>query len=248
MKKFLLLLGILLICGAGYLIYLFGFKDYNVADAEVDILTKEEYVIELADGSKIILDKNGNLLRHLQEGDEAVKTEKFRKGMPYSESSDLAVASVTSENTKTGDEKDSAAKGTDSKTGHYDKASNSAKSQKEGITVKDIEKKYEPAIADIERQANNSLNNLIDLAKNEYLEMEANDQKISYPYFYNKYSAAASKLEKRTDQIFYAVMDIMEQDLKSKNLPTSLSDTLSKKYESRKAQLRKDILKQTAGL
>ncbi|WKA57708.1 hypothetical protein QWY16_14545 [Planococcus shenhongbingii] len=231
MKKFLLLLGILLICGAGYLVYLFGFKDYNVADAEVDTLTKEEYVIELADGSKIILDKNGNLLRHLQEGDEAVKTEKFREGMPYSESSDLAVAAVISENMKTGTEEDTA-----------------AKTQKESITVKDIEKKYEPAIAEIERQANNSLNNLIDLAKSEYLEMEANDQKISYPYFYNKYSAAASKLEKRTDQIFYAVMDVMEQDLKSKNLPTSLSDTLSKKYESRKAQLRKDILKQTAGL
>ncbi|QDY44741.1 hypothetical protein FK545_02105 [Planococcus glaciei] len=98
MKKILMLFGIVLICSAGYLIYLFGFKDYNVADAEVDSLTKEEYVIELADGSKIILDAHGNLIRHLQGNDEAVQTEKFREGMPYSETTDPEVASVSSEN------------------------------------------------------------------------------------------------------------------------------------------------------
>lgn len=236
MKKILLLAGILLICGSGYLIYLFGFKEYNIADAEVDTITKEEYVIELADGSKIVLDKYGNLIRHLEEDkDEAVRTEKIKEELADSESTDLAEVSASKETSKAEKEKDAV-------------TSKQAKAKKAKTTVKDIKKKYEPAITDIERQANNSLDNLIEVAKDEYFEMEENDQNISYPYFYNKYSAAATKLEKRTDKIFYAVMEMMEKDLKSNNLPLSLSKSMSKEYEKRKVKIRNDILKNTAGL
>jgi hypothetical protein len=244
MKKILLLFGIVLILAAGYLIYLFGFKDYQVADEEVDLITKEEYVIELADGSKIVLDKHGNLIRHLPESDGASATEKPGEGVSSVESNSLAVASAASENEKAGSAEEKKKNG-QLKT---KKASNSTEAKKGKATVKDIQKKYEPAISDIERQANDSLNNLIDAAKEEYFEMEANDQKISYPYFYNKYSAAAATLEKRTDQIFYSLLDIIEQDLKSNGLPATLTESLSKQYENRKDKLRKDVLKKTAGL
>lgn len=244
MKKILMLFGIVLICSAGYLIYLFGFKDYNVADAEVDSLTKEEYVIELADGSRIILDAHGNLIRHLQGNDEAVQTEKFREGMPYSETTDPEVASVSSENGQQTKEQQKSSK----EKAEAKKAKNDKKSKGAKLTEKEVRQNYEPAIADIERQANASLNNLISIAKNEYFEMEANDQKISYPYFYNKYSSAASKLEKRTDEVFYGLMAMMKKDLKANGLPDSLPKSLSKEYENRKDKLRRDILKETAGL
>lgn len=232
MKKLLLLAGVLLICASGYLIYLFGFKEYDIADAEVDSITKEEYVIELADGSKIILDQHGNLLRHVEGSDEAVRVEKFRKGLSHSETKEIA-------KTSSPNEKSSA----DAK-----KVSNPNSKEKAKVTVSDIQKRYDPVIADIEQQANTSLDNLIKVAKSEYFEMSDNDKNISYPYFYNKYSAAATKLEKRTDQIFYAVMDMMSQDLKSNGLPVTLSESMAKEYENRKNKIRRDILKKTAGL
>lgn len=247
MKKVLLLLGIVLICSAGYLIYLFGFKNYDIADAEVDNLTKEEYVIELADGSKIILDKQGNLIRHLEGNDEAIQMEQFRKGNPYSETTDPAVASVTSENEKQKNAKDGDAKESTEQV-NAEKSAKSKQTKSTALTEKEVKKNYEPAIADIERQANASLNNLIDLAKEEYFKMEENAQEISYPYFYNKYSAAASKLEKRTDDVFYALMEVMRQDLKANGLPDDLPKSLSKEYENRKDKLRREILKETAGL
>ncbi|WKA50103.1 hypothetical protein QWY22_14515 [Planococcus liqunii] len=232
MKKTLLAASVLLLCASGYLIYLFGFKEYDIADAEVDSITKEEYVIELADGSKIVLDKHGNLMRHVEGSDEAIRMEKFRKELSHSETKEIAKTS--SSNRKSSDA--------------IEKYSNPNYKGKGKSTVNDIKSKYEPVIADIERQANASLNNLIEVAKNEYFEMEENDQSISYPYFYNKYSAAATELEKRTDQIFYAVIDMMRQELISNDHSISVSKSMEEEYKNRKEKIRRDILKKTAGL
>src|SRR5690606_5749805 len=110
------------------------------------------------------LDAHGNLIRHLQGNDEAVQTEKFREGMPYSETTDPEVASVSSENEKQtkGQPKSSKENAVAKKAGN-DKKSKGAK-----LTEKEVRQNYEPAIADIERQANANLNNLIEIAKNEY--------------------------------------------------------------------------------
>lgn len=246
MKKIGMVLGIIIIALGAYTAYLFEFKEYDTKDAAVDEVAKEEYVIELADGSKIILDKYGNLIRHVTGEDGIEKIEAFTEGLPYTEISDLAVASVSSEN-----------KGTNGLQTKTDAGGNTAvksiaalagKNSKDKMTVGDVRAKYDPAIADLEAQAHQKLEELIDLALSEYLEMEANDQKISYPYFYNKYSSAASKLEGRTDKMFYALMEVMKQELKIHGLPTAETESMSKEYEDRKNKVRRDILKQTAGL
>lgn len=242
MKKYGLLFAAIILLLGGYLAYLFEFKEYNTSDAEVDILTKEEYVIELADGSKIVLDKNGNLIRHITGADGKVTTVDVAGSLPISQVSDGAVASATSENAKS-----SAKKG---ESGNSSKAAESkaAKGKAPKASVKDIKNQYEPALANIEEQAYDNLDNLINLAKSEYLEMEANDQKISYPYFYNKYTGAAAKLEERTDKVFNAVMQIMEHDLKMNGHSMEIVESMHKEYKNKKNKLRRDILKETAGL
>lgn len=242
MKKYGLLVGALILILGGYLAYLFEFKEYNTSDAEVDVLTKEEYVIELADGSKIVLDKNGNLIRHITGKDGKVTTVNVAGSLPISKVSDGAVASATSENANS-----SAQKGD---SGNSGKSSDSKASTEKApkASVKDIKQQYAPALADIEQQAYDNLDNLINHAKSEYLEMEANDQKISYPYFYNKYTGAAAKLEERTDKVFNAVIQIMEHDLKANGHSTEAVESMHKEYKNKKNKLRRDILKETAGL
>lgn len=61
-KKIVLVLGIIFLSVAGYLVYLFQFKEYDVADEQVDEITKENYEVELPDGSKIIVDGDGNVV------------------------------------------------------------------------------------------------------------------------------------------------------------------------------------------
>lgn len=239
MKKYGLLLAIAVLMLGGYLVYLFEFKEYDTADADVDVLTKEEYVIELADGSKIVLDKNGNLIRHITGADGKVTTVDIASSLPISQISDEAVASSASEK----DERPAP----NSTSGEA--AETTASEQAAApVSVEAIKGKYTSALEDIEKQAYANLDNLINLAKSEYLEMEANDQKISYPYFYNKYTGAAAKLEDRTDKVFNAVMQIMEHDLKVNGHSTETIESMHKEYKNKKNKLRRDILKETAGL
>lgn len=246
MKKFGIVFGIIVLALGAYIAYLFEFKEYDTKDAAVDEVAKEEYVIELADGSKIILDKFGNLIRHVTGEDGTEKIEAFTEGLPYSERSDLAVASVSSDNKNKSEPK--AKTETNKSSAPKSVAASAGKKASDKMSVAKVREKYDPAIADLEDQAHDNLDALIELAVSEYLEMEANDQKISYPYFYNKYTSAASKLEQRTDKIFYALMEVMKQELKVHGLPTKATESMSKEYENRKDKLRRDILKQTAGL
>lgn len=241
MKKIGIIVGILVIGLGAYIAYLFEFKEYDTEDAAVAKVAKDEYVIELADGSKIILDEFGNLVRHVVEADGTKKIEAFKDGLPHSEKSSLAVASVSSENKKNvvppGKQEKSPAS-----------PAKSPASPAGKMTVGKVEEKYKPAISELEAQAYANLDALKDIAVNEYLEMAANDQKISYPYFYNKYTAAATELEQRTDKMFYALVDVMEQELKIHGLPVQATKAMVKEYENRKNKLRRDILKETAGL
>lgn len=67
-KKIVLVLGIIFLSVAGYLVYLFQFKEYDVADEQVDEITKENYEVELPDGSKIIVDGDGNVIEEGSDG------------------------------------------------------------------------------------------------------------------------------------------------------------------------------------
>ncbi|MGO1057684.1 hypothetical protein ACTL32_01000 [Planococcus sp. FY231025] len=61
-KKIILVLGIVFLSVAGYLVYIFQFKEYETADENVDKVIEEEYEVELPDGSVIIVDKDGKVV------------------------------------------------------------------------------------------------------------------------------------------------------------------------------------------
>lgn len=103
-KKIILVLGVIFLCVAGYLVYLFQFKEYDVADEQVDEITKENYEIELPDGSKIIVDGDGNVIEQPSEatGDaeskdsDADSTEENSAGSTNSEGGSSAEGSTSS--------------------------------------------------------------------------------------------------------------------------------------------------------
>lgn len=60
--KVLLLVALVIVLGAGgYLLYMFKFKEYDVADEEVKEIVEEAYKVELPDGSTIVIDENGEV-------------------------------------------------------------------------------------------------------------------------------------------------------------------------------------------
>ncbi|RNF39637.1 hypothetical protein [Planococcus salinus] len=316
-KKIVLLLGIVLLSTAGYLLYLFQFKEYDVADKEVDDITKEEYNVELPDGSTIILDKEGNVVENgdsnatpdteTASGTDAENSDAADKstaaaggekaaGSGTSTSTESAnalngTAGASSEGSSSNGSSSAGAKSsgstgtsgngsTDAKagasgstggsgsgssgsgssnsgsagSGSSGSGSSSSGSSDKGsgnaggsVTVAQIKQKYEPALADVEAQANSRISGLVGRAKAEYTSKKASGESISYSYFYSKYTSAAAELENRTDAVFYAVLGSMKQELKANGLAESHADSFVSEYENRKEQRKNDLMKQATG-
>ncbi|MDN7241612.1 hypothetical protein QWY14_07395 [Planococcus sp. N028] len=242
MKKVGLFLGISLFCLGSYLVYLFEFKSYDVADAKVDAVAGEEYVITLSDGSKIILDEFGNLIRR-EDPHAAMGSQPDDRTLLFG-LKEFKVNTVSNEKVKASKEKvEPAVVAAENTVAHKNVTSINEKNK-----TKQIKQKYEAAFKVLEEQSTARLYTLIDLAKKELNEKQAKKQKISYPYFYNKYTTAASDLEKQTDQFFYALTKSMQQELKANGMPSSIANAYTKEYESRKDKLRRELMKKAAGI
>ena len=61
LKIFLSVFVIILVAAGSYLLYTFKFKEYDVADEEVEQIVKDPYEIELPDGTKLTLDEDGGV-------------------------------------------------------------------------------------------------------------------------------------------------------------------------------------------
>ena len=57
-----------------YITYELKFKDYDIADTEVDALVKEEFTIDLPDGTKMIVDGQGNVIEEIKPVQEDITT------------------------------------------------------------------------------------------------------------------------------------------------------------------------------
>lgn len=78
MKKFkvFLLVALVIVLGAGgYLLYMFQFKEYEVADETVKEIVEEPYKVELPDGSTIVIDENGEVVIESATSEEGSNTE-----------------------------------------------------------------------------------------------------------------------------------------------------------------------------
>lgn len=72
MKKVLkiaaIVIGSLALLIGGYLLYITKFKEYDVADSQVDEIVREPYVIEMPEGGTLEIDEEGNVVEKDAEG------------------------------------------------------------------------------------------------------------------------------------------------------------------------------------
>lgn len=215
--KYILLVFVLLVVSiGGYGLYIFKFKEYDVADPEVEEIIEDPYVITLPDGTEIVVDKEGNIIEE-------------RKDEPAEENSDGAQNEYTQSEDPTPSENDP-----NQVTGD---------SEQQRLTVAEIKEKYIPSLKELENQANSNLDALIQKAYDEYSAKRANGESIDIGYFYNKYMGAADGLEARTDAAFNALMTIIENELEENGYSKAHAQSLRDDYNAAKEERRSNLLK-----
>jgi len=215
--KYILLVFVLLVVSiGGYGLYIFKFKEYDVADPEVEEIIEDPYVITLPDGTEIVVDKEGNIIEE-------------RKDEPAEENSDGAQNEDTQSEDPTPSENDP-----NQVTGD---------SEQQRLTVAEIKEKYIPSLKELENQANSNLDALIQKAYDEYSAKRANGESIDIGYFYNKYMGAANGLEARTDAAFNALMTIIENELEENGYSKAHAQSLRDDYNAAKEERRSNLLK-----
>ncbi|WP_252501988.1 hypothetical protein [Sporosarcina sp. Marseille-Q4943] len=233
-----------IVLGAGaYLAYIFKFKEYDVADVEVQEIIANPYEIELPDGSKLVIGEDGSV--NQLEGNTVAKGEKGG-GSPDGESEvgDSGESSSTGGNTVGVTPPKSESKGTST---NSSKQPVSTTETNKKVTVADVKGKYEPVFKQLEGQADAKINSLIGRAKKEYSDKKANGESISYGYFYNKYMSAANNLEANTDAAFYGVIKAVEAELAANGYNKSYAQSFIDEYEATKKARRDGILKKAVG-
>lgn len=235
--KIFLLISLVIILGAvGYLLYEFKFKTYDVADDEVSEIVEDPYVLELPDGSKITMDKDGNVV----EDYSSTQTASNESTSTDSGSTEQIATSGQGSSTDSNDTS------TEGSAGSTTTPASSGNATAEP-TVGSIKEKYIPAFSALEGQADAKINALIGRAKTEYTNKKANGEGIDFGYFYNKYMAAAEGLEANTDTIFNGVLAAVEKDLVANGFDKSYAKSFKDEYEATKKARRDGILSKALG-
>lgn len=219
LKIFLIVAAVIILGAGGYLLYMFKFKEYDVADEEVSEIVADPYKVELPDGSTLVIDEKGEIV----------------EGTATSDSNTVTTSAQTNEEKLDGK---TAGPGTDSTT---------TTSSTEKPTVASIKDKYRPALEGLEAQADTKINALIGRAVSEYNGKKANGEKVDFGYFYNKYTAAAGDLEANTDTVFQAVLGAVEKDLAANGYDKTYAQSFKDEYEATKKARRDGILKKALG-
>lgn len=257
--KIFLTISLIIILGAGsYILYLFKFKDYDVADNEIDEIMEDTYSIELPDGTVITADGEEPSPDKKEEEDTA-DSDSTTSGTS-DESTNSAGQSSGSENSA--DEDSSSDTSSNSNTGSGTNSNNNTDSSTtesspgtpgtgtpgkddapKETTVASIKGEYTPAFESLQSQADGKLNSLVGRAKKEYTDNKAQGKKIDFPYFYNKYYGAAEALEGQTDTVFHSVLNAVEKDLAANGYDKSYAQSYADDYNARKKARREELLK-----
>lgn len=109
------------------------------------------------------------------------------------------------------------------------------------LTVADIKNKYRPTLKLLETLLSDKMNSLVEEARSEYQEKKVEGEKISYPYFYQKYIGAAEFLETNTDILFESVMSAVEKELHTIGYNPAYGESFREDYAQSKKSLRKGL-------
>jgi len=226
----------LLVAVGGYALYVFKFKEYDVADPEVDEIIEETYTIELPDGTELVVDKDGKIVEEKKpvEGSDSQVSKNNEAGKGAEGDS----KSPTSSNSSTSTDKQN---GTSTST-DKSKTPNAPTGEDSKPTVGDIKAKYAPTFQSLQGQAESKINGLIGQAASEYSTKKANGESISVGYFYSKYVGAANSLEASTDATFNTLISVIEQDLVANGYDKSYAQSFRDEYEAAKEARRNALL------
>lgn len=250
----------------GYLIYIFQFKEYDIADSEVTEITRETYKIDLPDGSSIELDEEGNIVESSDTNtipagstnngtssgngttndDSTTGTNTGSTGSTDSSSSNSGKTSSNGGSSgSTGSTGSNSSGGSSNDSNNGDSSSdgaNTGNNSDGGVTVASIKQKYEPVMSSLQSQANSRIDALVGRAYSEYQGKKANGESVNYAYFYNKYTSAASELESRTDKVFYSVISVIEKELVANGYGKTHAQSLISEYEAEKEARRNALI------
>lgn len=224
LKIFFIVAAVIIVGVGGYLLYMFKFKEYDVADEKVSEIIADPYKVELPGGVTLLIDENGTV------SEETGTTEKDPNKVTTNAPSNAETLA-----------------GKTAGPGSTSTSSGDASVPAEKPTVASIKDKYRPALEGLESQADAKINALIGRAMAEYQDKKANGQSIDFGYFYNKYMGAAGNLEASTDSIFQAVLNAVEKDLASNGYDKSYAQSFKDEYESTKKARRDGILSKALG-
>lgn len=269
-----LLVGCVVLLIGGYLIYVTKFKEYDVADSQVEEIVRASYVLQLPEGGTLEIDEEGNVIERDAEGniisetvapstEGASATSTVSTGSSSSsenEDKSDATVSATSNSSSSGNNNASSSSNEGSSKSESSSSSSggSAKSSGSGtgssndgkvttLTVAEIKAKYDPVFAGLEAQAESRLASLVSRAKSEYVEKQANGESIDYGYFYRKYSSAASNLEAATDAAFYSTLAVVQNAFVANGHNKGEASEYEVAYKARKAERRSELMSQVTG-
>jgi hypothetical protein len=259
MKRFIkwaLALILLIGIGAGATIYYFTkVKQYDVADKQVDEITKQEYTLQLPEGAPlpegvkrdpeglVLVDEKGHYI--LEDGSTVDPEEWLASGDAVAANG--KPASTNGGKTASTETAGSKPTGTDGKTG-TGQPNESGTAEPEGeTTVETIKDRYRPSFSNLQGQAQSRLGALVGQAKNEYATKKANGESINPAYFYQKYSGAAAAVEAKTDAAFNTVYSSLKSDLKANNYSPSHAEQFKKDYEATKAAQKDALMSKITG-
>lgn len=230
----------------GYLLYIFQFKEYEVADDEIEEIMENAYDVELPNGTKLVVKSEEGTVGKLEKKHPERKddTEEYSE-TPSSTSEGSGRQESSSDSRTESTSTTSGGKGetssiTDSAT--TGEAPTQATPSAAKITVGDIKRKYEHSISDLEQQVDHKINSIITHAKDEYNTKKQNGESISYAYLYNKYMGAAESLEAQTDMVFEGIISSLEKDLEVNSFNKAYSQSFRDQYAAQKKARRDRIM------
>jgi len=225
----------LLLAISTYLIYIFKFKEYDVADEEVSKIVSAPYEVELPDGSKLVFHEEDDSAK----GEDETESHNDKSIVTIDKPDSVKAATLATPNQSSSKSNSS----TSSLIKQNGSTSNKSEESAPKQTVAEVKAKYEPVFQQLEGQADSKISSLIGRAKNEYTTKKANGESVNYGYFYNKYMGAAESLEASTDTAFYGVVKSLKNELAANGYSASHADSFIDHYEAMKKSRRDSLIK-----
>lgn len=112
-----------------------------------------------------------------------------------------------------------------------------AESDAGSVTAASIKSRYEEKFASLQEEAIEQIQKLVSEAIAEYQERMANEEGISYWYFYRTYYGAVKDIEAEIDERFYGKYEQLVRELENNGHDKEKAEVFKEQYEESKSNL-----------